>query len=162
VRSHEIEVHEALLNCGHISRPLPGTSSSGRCANAGNVAVAAGLRWCRSAADRLVHWRRRRWRPLRQQLDRSVERATGDFFGSRALFGGTVKANYQTGRWVFDVEGSWDWTNFASVGGNSGSSQVELPLLLIKLSRLASHRLLPDDSLFRKMQTVGVLSGMRR
>jgi hypothetical protein len=78
------------------------------------------------------------------------------------LFGGTVKANYQTGRWVFDVEGSWDWTNFASVGGNSGSSQVELPLLLIKLSRLASHRLLPDDSLFRKMQTVGVLSGMRR
>ena len=29
------------------------------------------------------------------------------------LFGGTVKANYQTGRWVFDVEGSWDWTNLS-------------------------------------------------
>ena len=35
---------------------------------------------------------------------------TGDFDFSGGLFGSTVGANYQTGLWVFGVEGDWDWT----------------------------------------------------
>src|SRR4029077_2299614 len=43
---------------------------------------------------------------------------TRDFDVSGGLFGGTVGANYQTGPWVFGVEGDWDWTSLSAFNGS--------------------------------------------
>ena len=53
-----------------------------------------------------------------------VEAATGNFSLSGGLFGGTVGANYQTGPWVFGVEGDWDWTNLSGTTFNTSCAFV--------------------------------------
>jgi outer membrane immunogenic protein len=49
---------------------------------------------------------------------------TGDFDVSGGLFGGTVGANYQTGPWVFGVEGDWDWTSLSGTTFNGSCAFV--------------------------------------
>jgi outer membrane immunogenic protein len=49
---------------------------------------------------------------------------TGNFDFSGGLFGGTVGANYQTGPWVFGVEGDWDWTNLSGTTFNGSCAFV--------------------------------------
>src|SRR6516165_1161793 len=53
-----------------------------------------------------------------------VEAATGNFSLSGGLFGGTVGANYQTGPWVFGIEGDWDWTNLSGTTFNTSCAFV--------------------------------------
>ena len=49
---------------------------------------------------------------------------TGNFDVSGRLFGGTVGANYQTGPWVFGVEGDWDWTSLNGTTFNGSCAVV--------------------------------------
>ena len=49
---------------------------------------------------------------------------TGNFDVSGGLFGGAVGANYQTGPWVFGVEGDWDWTSLSGTTFNGSCAFV--------------------------------------
>jgi outer membrane immunogenic protein len=50
--------------------------------------------------------------------------ATGNFTVDGGLFGGTIGANYQTGRWVFGLEGDWDWSNLSATTFNTSCAFV--------------------------------------
>jgi outer membrane immunogenic protein len=50
-------------------------------------------------------WGRSNWR------DTATGATTGDFNVSGGMIGGTVGANWQTGQWVFGLEGDADWAN---------------------------------------------------
>ena len=50
-------------------------------------------------------WGRSNW------TDRGDGSTTGNFDTSGGLVGGTLGANWQTGAWVFGIEGDLDWTN---------------------------------------------------
>ena len=50
--------------------------------------------------------------------------ATGNFSVNGGLFGGTVGFNYQTGPWVFGVEGDWDWAHLSGSTFNASCALV--------------------------------------
>lgn len=49
---------------------------------------------------------------------------TGNFTVNGGLFGGTIGANYQAGRWVFGIEGDWDWSDISATTFNTSCANV--------------------------------------
>ncbi len=65
---------------------------------------------------------------------------SGNYTGSGAIIGGTLGWNWQTGGWVWGIEGDLSWSNIRAVGGFVGPVVGCIPDCITELKWLATIR----------------------